>query len=279
MWLRDGLTPIFSGKYDVAYADFGFHTAAIFDHKTGRLEVDAAERNLQMRDLAALWHSNFPRTETLDVIIIQPRITHEPSICRYETRELDQALDLLKLNLTQIADLDAPRTPGHHCKYCPARAHCEEAKNYSIQAPRLLLQRIESGEVSLPLGAKGKAVLESIDAGYKILDSLWEAYQKLVAADPEAIPGWHLSDGREIRTITNYRQARDILGDVVPPNELDDASMFRIVELEKAFCNRAGIVQRKARYRFNEMLSSVMIITKAKPSLKPIPQRGRKALK
>ncbi len=279
LWLRDGLTPVFSGKYDVAYADFGFHSAAVFDDKTGWLEVDAAERNIQMRDLAALWHFHFPLTETVDVIVLQPRITHEPSICRYDTRDLDHALELLNENLIKIADPDAPRTPGHHCKYCPARALCEEAKNYAIQAPRLLLQRIKSGEVSLPDGTKGKAVLESVDVGYEILDAIWEAYEKLVSDDPNAIPGWHLSDGREIRKITSYRQARDILGSLIPSDELDDASEFGLGKLEKAYCNHAGIIQRKAKDRFNELLSNVMEITHAKPSLKPNPQRGRKALK
>ncbi len=279
LWLRKGLEPVFSGKYDVVYADFGHHSAAIFDYKTGWAEVDSAERNLQMRDLAALWHFHFPWTETVDVIVLQPRITHEPSICRYDTRDLNQALDFLNDNLVKIADPDAPRTPGHHCKYCPAHAHCEEAKNYSIQAPRLLLRRIEAGEVSLPSGAKGKAVLESIDAGYKILNALWEAYENLIAEDPNAIPGWHLSDGREIRKITEYRQARDILGAFIPSEELDDASEFGLGKLEKAFCNHAGIIQRKAKERFNEILSNVMEITNAKPSLKPIPTRGRRALK
>ncbi len=279
LWLRDGLTPIFSGKYDVAYTDFGSRSAAIFDYKTGWLEVDAAERNLQMRDLAALWHFHFPWTETVDVIVLQPRITYEPSICRYDARDLNQALDLLNENLTKIGDPDAPRTPGHHCKYCPAQAHCEEAKNYSIQAPRLLLQRIEAGEVSWPKGAKGKAFLESADVGYRILDSIWEAYEKLVAEDPDAIPGWHLSEGSKIRKITDYRKAREILGHLVPPHELDEASEFGLEKLEKAFFNRAGIIQRKAKERFNKLLSGVIEITNAKPSLRPIAQRGKHTLK
>lgn len=280
LWLRKGLKPIFSGKYDYAYGSEDHSEVALGDDKSGKLEVDAAERNYQMRDLAALWHANYPVTRRVDVIITQPWITHEPSIARYHFNELEQALALLRENLVQIADPDAPRTPGHHCRHCAARAHCEEAKNYSISAPRVLLTAIERGEVVLPLGEKGRSVLESIDVGYKILDKLWEAYEAAVAADPACVPGWHLAEGAERREIVDYLKARTILLDAgVPEEELDEATMFKLGDIEKAFCNRAGMIQAKAKRKFNDLLSQVIRLKHAKASLRPIAQRGKRAKK
>jgi hypothetical protein len=279
IWLRKGFKPVFSGKYDVAYSDTRLECAAIFDDKTGRLEVTPAERNYQMRDLAALWHNQHAETEQLDVIVSQPMITHEPSIARYQRPELEDSLALLRENLEQIADPDAPRTPGHHCRHCAARAHCEEAKNYSISAPRVLLQAIERGDVVLPLGEKGRSVLESIDVGYKILDKLWDAYEAAVIADPAAIPGWHMAEGSEKREITNYKTAKLLLLDFLPETEIDEATTFKIIDLEMAFCNRAGMIQAKAKRKFNDLLAEVIKLKRNKASLKPIPQRGKRAKK
>jgi hypothetical protein len=281
MWLRRGLKPIFSGKYDAAYADSRLECVAIFDDKSGRLEVDAAERNYQMRDLAALWHFEHLGTQQLDVIISQPLITHEPSIARYHFAELEEAHALLLENLTQIADPDAPRTPGHHCRHCAARAHCEEAKSYSISAPHVLVAAIERGDVVLPLGEKGRSVLESIDVGYKILDKLWDAYEAAVVADPAAIPGWIMQEGSQRREITDYKKARALLINEggIPVEEIDATSTFKLTEIEKAFCNRAGMIQAKAKRKFNDLLESVLKRKQDKASLKPIPQRGKRAKK
>lgn len=280
IWLRKGFKPIFSGKYDVAYADTRLECAAIFDDKTGRLEVTPAERNYQMRDLAALWHNQHAETEQLDVVVIQPMITHEPSIARYQRDELEHALTLLRENLEEIADPDARRTPGHYCRHCPARAHCDEAKNYSVQAPRVLLQAIERGDVVLPLGEKGRSVLESIDVGYKILDKLWDAYEAAVIADPDAIPGWIMAEGAERREIVDYVKARTILLDNgVPETELDEVTTFKLGEVERSFCNRAGMIQAKAKRKFNDILAEVIKLKHAKASLRPIPQRDKRAKK
>jgi len=282
LWLRKGLRPIFSGRYDYAYVDIsqGVPIAAIFDDKTGREEVDPAECNFQMRDLAALWHYTYPGTDRVYTIILQPRITHEPSIALYDSGQLSKSLKLLRENLEQIADPEAPRTPGHHCRHCPARAHCDETKNYSIQSPRLLLERIERGEVNLPIDEKGARVLESIEVGYKVLDKLWNLYESIVTFNPDAVPGWYMSEGSDRRKITDYARARQIMTEAgLPDSELDEATRFAIDPLEKFFCNRAGVPQYKAKQRFNELLADVMKISRDKKSLKPIPKRGRKALR
>jgi hypothetical protein len=280
IWLRRGLKPVFSGKYDSAYADTKLECAAIFDSKTGRLEVDAAERNYQMRDLAALWHYERPATQQVDVVVIQPLITHEPSIARHHFDELGQALADLRLNLEQIADPDAPRTPGHHCRHCAARAHCDEAKSYSIQAPRVLLQAIERGDIVLPLGEKGRSVLESIDVGYTILDKLWDAYEAAVIADPAAIPGWIMQEGAERREIVDYVKARTILFEAeVPEEDLDAASVLRLGDVEKSFLNRCGMIQAKGKRKFNDLLREVIKLKHSKASLRPVAQRGKRAKK
>ena len=274
LWLRDGLKPIFSGQADWIYCD-GV-SAIVGDDKTGRIEVSPAERNYQLRDLAVLFYLKY-QVAPIFAIISQPWITHEPSIARYDVPDLMAAEIDLRAHLQLERNPDAPRTPGAHCKYCPCQPWCEESKSYAVTQPRSYLERIERGEVQLELGEKGARVLESIEVGYKILDKLWNEYEKAVRFNPDAIPGWYLADGSERRKITDYRRAREIMASELPKEELDAATEFAIGQLEKYYCNRSGLIQRKAKAEFNKLLEPVMEIRQSKSSLKPIPQRGKKS--
>ena len=43
-----------------------------------------------------------------------------------------------------------------------------------------------------------------------------------------------------------------------PEEELDEATAFNLGDVEKAFCNRAGMIQAKAKRKFNDLLAEVI---------------------
>jgi hypothetical protein len=278
LYLRDGLTPIFSGQFDYAYGVLEENHVLITDDKTGRVEVSPATRNYQLRDLAALWHVNFPDTTTVDVAIVQPWITHAPSVARYSVPELDQAVEELRENLRAVADPLAPRTPGRHCKHCPVAVHCPEGREYA-QGDKGFLTRFEHGEVTLPYGEKARDLLDWMDTAEEIFKKIKAAYKAELAKNSTAVADYFLKDGATVRSIRDIAGARQLIEEKIGQEAFDSAisTSISVGELEKAYCNVAGKIQRKAVAEFNALMASVITEKQNKPSLTRVPSRGKHA--
>jgi len=209
LWLHDGITPLLSGQYDAAYRTRDTYRVLILDAKTLYGEVQSAEYNDQLRELVALFCHNYPRIEHFRVAILCPNLAERCTIGDYDAWEAQLALRLTRLTLSDAQDPEAPRTPGAYCDHCPAVLQCEEARQL-VGTTYNLAKRIEQGEFALPLGTKGSAILESIITADKVLSALKLAYKRELEANSEALPGWRLKPGKQIRQINDVDSAMEV---------------------------------------------------------------------
>jgi hypothetical protein len=202
LWLRRGITPVHTGRFDYAYRSRDWARILIADDKTGRIEVTAAELNDQMRELAALVYFNYPGVKEITVAICQPWISRQPSVAFYGKREAELSLLLLKKNLADIADPYAIRTPGRHCTYCPAAPHCEE-NHVLVNSVYSVSERVKRGDYQLPISQEGTVFLGRMLMAQKVIEAIITRYKDLLATDPSSVPCYYLKAGNYRHVITD----------------------------------------------------------------------------
>jgi hypothetical protein len=206
LWLHEGLEPIHSGRYDVAYQTLDRKRMLIIDGKTLYGQVESAEINDQLRELVALARHNYPNIEEFTVALLQPNVARRVDVAAYDWIEAELALRLLRQHLSDIRDPYHQRNPGPYCKFCPAALHCPEAKN-SIITVSESIKEIQAGDYDLPLGPRGAMLLARIRTAKPLLEIFESAYKAALAEDPGAIPNWRLRDGKNVRRIADIEAA------------------------------------------------------------------------
>jgi hypothetical protein len=269
LWLHDGLEPVMSGQYDVAYGKDGGKSVLMLDGKTLYGEQDPAEYNNQLRELVALWFYNNPKTETVRVAILAPKLRERVTIADYDRYEMELAYRLMRLSLAEAAVPDAVRTPGNYCTRCPARNNCEEVRGL-IGRTYNLADRIEKGQYQIPLGEKGAAYLDNIKTVRTILKSLEEAYKAKLAESPDAIPGWRLKEGKKVRVILEpekaFARAKQHWFSESDFWECCDVAIGRL----EAKLKEVGRVSRGLDRKFNEVFGELVTFKQYGPELEKI---------
>lgn len=193
-----------SGKADAIHVNGD--TALVLDYKTGRGDVEDANKNLQLRTLAALRFMNFG-TSQIYVAIVQPWVSPQVSVAKYDWRDLNRAVDEVDAILKAARAEDAPRIPSEEaCKYCPSKVICKEAS-------QVLLEIAEPSENSPTefIDCVHVAALTSQNLGLllkraKLAESIIEAARdeaKRRLENGEQVDGWQLKDGAEQEEITD----------------------------------------------------------------------------
>ena len=276
LWLHEGLEPVHSGQFDVAYGTLKTNRMLIIDAKTLFGEVSPAESNDQLRELVALARFNYPAAREFTVVILQPWVSHRPSIATYDAAEAELALRLLRLTIADNADPDAPRTPGPWCKYCPALTRCEEARAH-VGRTYDLAKRIAEGQFALPIGTQGARMLASIEQAQTFLRALKASYKALITASPDAVPGWYLKEGKRVREIENIAKAYEIARELgVSLAEFISAAKLSLGALSDIV---GGVLQLNGKAledRFNQLFAEVITYKQNAPELVSETPRSRR---
>lgn len=266
LWLHQDLEPIHSGQFDVAYGTLSTQRMLIIDGKTLFGEVSPAEENDQMRELVGLARFNYPKAESFTVAILQPWVTHRPSIAHYDATEAELALRLLRLSIADAADPDAPRTPGVWCKHCPANSQCEEAKAL-VGTTYRLAKRIESGQFALPIGPEGARVLDSIETAETTLRALKASYKALITQEPDSVPGWYMREGNKVREIEDIKGAYEIAKMYMPLEDFLATTKVTIGALISALGQATHQSGQTLENAFNNEFSTVISFKQNAPVL------------
>ena len=248
LWLHEGLEPVHSGQMDCAYLTADDERMLILDAKTLYGQILGAPVNDQLRELVALARFNYPQVAEFTVGLLAPNLNQRPSLAVYDQFEAELALRLLRHTLAECADPDAVRTPGAWCKYCRAISHCEEARMLVGQAYNVA-KRIEQGEFTLPTGDKGTRFLDSVLEAQTILEAIRVAYKGLLEREPQAVPGWHLRDGKEVREIVDVLAAWELAQAAGVPLEKFLASVKLVI---------GPLEAELGKKRFSELLGPVI---------------------
>lgn len=250
-----GISERISGKADVVHS-VGNH-ALVIDYKFGRDGAEHATGNLQLRGLAVLEKENFPETDSVTVAIIQPWCNPQISVCAYDADALAKARAEVQTILTAANAPDAPRRPSASaCRYCKAAATCAEA-----QATALSVVEMDTPDLpaeQLPdLLALAKVAEQVLGAR---IDAIRDRARDLLAADPEAVPGWELRNGRTTRSVPNTGAAFEQLAAVglIDAGAMLSATKVSVPALEKAAAKHAGITQKDAKHRVADALGDLL---------------------
>ena len=259
LWLHDRLEPVHSGQYDVAYGTLSTKRILIIDGKTGFRRVEPAHTNDQLRELVGLARANFWGCQEFSVAILQPFFERSgTTIAVFDEAEAELCLRQLRFTIADCADPDAPRTPGLWCDHCPASSVCQEARSAASRTYELG-KRIEAGELELPIGTGATRLLDAIQTARSLLELIWKRYKALLAADPQAAPGWYLKDGKKGRVITDTLGAEGIALDFMSREDFLEATTVSITTLKELCAKASGLKGKALDEWFNTRFDPVMI--------------------
>ena len=231
-----GYSGMVKGRADfVAWA--ADHTAFVADYKYGGEPVPAQD-NPQLT-IYARCVAEMRTCSDVHVGIIQPRAATAdllPVAAAWATADL--AGDGLSESVARAYEADAGtlRTPGEHCRWCPARAVCMAA----IAEP-LLLACTAAGMAEQNKDATDEQIgawLTAIKRVDKVGDDLARIAKARISGGAE-IPGWRISWRKKLDWDTEEKDPRAVANDIagrlgVDPDGLIKISVKSPAELKKA---------------------------------------------
>jgi hypothetical protein len=195
-----------SGNHHMGHPDVVIRSgskAMIPDFKTLPGQHDDAADNMQLRDYVVLVDTHCACLQEIATVIIQPLVTHEPQICVYGRKEIEQARRELFKRLDASANPMAPRLPGNlQCKWCRAKQNCREYQSW-IGEKLPIPKNIMDVPVAEWTPTQCAIFLNNRAAAAKWLEETEESIRERVEKNPTSVPGWGLKDGNPVEILTN----------------------------------------------------------------------------
>ena len=265
-WYHIGETPFFSGKPDRVYVN----SERILDvnYKTGRGDTEDAHLNLQLRTEVVLLKHCYPEVGEIGAVIVQPLVTNTPEIAIYDAEACHKALIEI-LEIVDATNWTETREAGPWCRYCPARAFCPEAYQLAVHYPATI------NADALPVGEEGAAVLGKLEIAKKVIDALWAAYRQLAALNPDAIPGWQISEGNKVRVLTDWKKLINKFDGPDDQAIIESMLSLPIGRVENWLADKWSLKGKAFTKRFQEFTEDCITIKKTAGSFQRIPKRLR----
>lgn len=249
-WLEGGE---YSGQWDALYkvtSGDGCVYLFVLDWKFGRVEVDSAEANYQIRAIVPLVDSKAEEEgivhDGIYAAIIQPRVAGGASLVSYYADDIEAARED-SLGVARLAlSPDAPRCCSEAaCRYCKAKAVCREA-TVAVESASLITTDRDKWELFSPE--------EKVQA-YRLakMAGKWKAavecrFEQDVVAG--LIPGFEMGAGRTSFTVTDPAAAFSFLNaefpDVITGEAFTRCCKVGITELDKLFHEACKATDPKA---------------------------------
>ena len=280
LWLRRGLRPVFSGHCDL----WRYYPAAkllvILDYKFGRVPVEDAESNLQLRAYACMGADKWDCDHVL-VAINQPRLPYEQrlTIAEYTREALQQA----KAQLLATYDAahnpdgspreDAPRKASESaCRYCRASLECPTYREtYSFLAE------------AAPMGKQVYVQDRLMRIGDTDLDKVYTACKFAALIQDSAkdeilrrlklggMPAWQSTPGRKNTDIIDRpRAVRLLQGIGLPIEAVLECAKISLPDLAEELRRRNGLKQKEAKEQIYLTLQPVIEVKDTAPILKRV---------
>jgi hypothetical protein len=135
LWLRDGMSPIASGKLDVTFVERGDRTPHIVtvDWKTlSGLSAGPAVDSWQLRLQAILAAQEFNAVHVRCVFNKPEAYYRQTDAVDFDSTALRNTEYMARYHLWLATLPDAPRRAGAWCWFCPAQAFCPEAASFAM---------------------------------------------------------------------------------------------------------------------------------------------------
>jgi hypothetical protein len=255
-----------SGRYDVLF--YKLSRGLLLDYKTLTGEHAESPANLQLRDLAVMT-SDYYLLSDIGVAIVQPLVTHSPTICTYDLNALKRSKEEICNRVSVSNDPCARRVPGEvQCNFCRAKNMCREYQQFagsSLPVTKSLLD-VPIAEWTGPMFAE---FLSRKSVAQKWLDNAEEEAKKLLQSNPDAIPGYTLEEGNERTTITDPQEVYNrFLGQGGKSDQFIPAITLAKGKLKEAISKAFPYLKGKALdQKLNELLEGCVEKSQNKPSI------------
>jgi hypothetical protein len=246
--------------------------ACIIDYKTGRLEVDPAPSNAQLKGLvAAFAYERSP--QKVWVAIVGPFQSPQISIAVYDQKAILQAqLETWDL-IDSINKADARRYPGDHCRYCRAKAVCPELQGVAVVAPKQLgVVDSTVAKAAVVEAARGLSddKLAMLMEGYQLRQWANEAIHdetKRRVSLGQTVGYWGLSKPQKREKITDLGTVFARSQEFCSVQEFQDRCSISKKELGELVKAKQGLKGKALDTKMKELVAGCVIETTTEPSL------------
>lgn len=281
LWLVEKGEERCSGLADVIWTvtvQAGTSHALVLDYKTGPVNPGDADANLQLRTLAVLVDEHFGHDiATIDVALVQPLVTHSPSVCQYDRDALRMSRTQLVTVLDAASQPDAPRVAGDHCKFCRAAATCPKTANEVETMASLTIH-----EAGLTVSDEDMAKLrDRCGAAKKMIAAIEAEAFKRAQADPETWRkfGYEIREGsgrRSVEDVATVSERLNALGaswaDITAACSINLGDVESLARGVAKDADGKPLKGKALKDRVSELLTGCVTIKTAKPRLKRIGQ-------
>lgn len=279
LWLRRGIKPAFGGHTDLARYYRHAKMLVIVDYKFGRVRVDEAESNLQLRAYACMGADKWDCDHVL-VAINQPRLPADQrlTVAEYTRDALRQA----KAQLLAIYDTahnkdgtpreDAPRKAGEsQCRYCRAQLQCTAyQKTFSFLAADAPMGK--DAFVAERIATMDDSDLDRVYTACKFAALVQDKAKEEIIRRIElgSMKAWQVVPGRKTSEITDRPRAFRLLQPLMPVESVLGCSKISLPDLADELRRREGITVKAAKEKIFSALQPVIEVTESAPSLKRV---------
>jgi hypothetical protein len=252
---------MFSGQFDRCF--YTPELVLVQDFKTSHIEPERAEASSQLKVLAVLAAIHLPTVKEVIPQIISPYFGVTEA--RYDLGRLTEAYNEIMETLRKIYDERAPLVPGViQCRFCPAILICQAVKD--VIAPIAALQ-----VSALPTdGERAARLLDEVELLEKHLEEIKMYYKGRAIQDPNLqIPGYGMVPGAQVREISDWDKAREILRKYVSDRDLEGVPT--LTQLQAALKKSLKLPSPKAAAeKLNLLLEGVMTLKQNASSFRRI---------
>jgi hypothetical protein len=252
---------MFSGQFDRCF--YMPELALVQDFKTSHVEPEPAEVSAQLRVLSVLVAIALPTVKEVVAQIVSPYFGVTEA--RYDLHALSDAYTGILRTLAAIRDERARLVPGViQCRFCPAILICQAVKDTIAPIATLQVSALPAD------GERAARLLDEVELLEKHLEEIKMYYKGRASQDPNLqIPGYGMVPGAQVREISDWGKAREILRKYVPDRDLEGVPT--LTQLQVALKKTLKLPSPKAAAeKLNLLLEGVMTLKQNAPSFRRI---------
>lgn len=273
-YYRRGIKPLFSAQLDLAVLDLRNARALIIDYKSGRTESVAAADNLQLRTEVVCLKAEYDSLQVIDAAIVEPWVDWEPVRVSYVGGQLAAAA----ADIVAIVDAPPSLHAGAWCTYCPAQTQCPAALAYIDSLPKTTRSDVVT-YFELPRGDDGVVFWQKLKVAKKIIDNLERAYEAILSAEPNALPGYILpAHGRIRRVVSDPAKLKAALREYLTDAEIDGCATYHLDKLAEVLGLKHHLAGAELDEKFKNLVNDVLARVYDRPFIRPIRRYEREKL-
>lgn len=268
---------VMTGKDDVTYYSPSTQALLVVDYKTGTIGAGDVGMNYQLTGYAVTdwqYYTAKPykwKVKTVFVALIQPNAPSKITVASMSVKDLQIA----ETGIANIVEKSLSGTTERHadiekqCKYCPAKGFCPEFRR-AAEAEIVSISPMVNNDFTISKDTvKDLMEIEPIDkviALYEkrgILDAINDAVssriKRMLANNPDSVPGYMLGSSGAVRSIPDLDAAFDKIADLISYAEFAKIFKISVPELETLHKGLTGLKGQACTDDFKERFDDVII--------------------